>query len=244
MSRGLDTAGAARRASCVQALDRRVSTRLIRSAEPRQGSLTFRSEDTGTIHSMENFLDGIAASPKLLLIPLALLVLGVLGYFVNRGSARTSRRSLALAERQEVRREAALDVRLISATCRIDDEERKYVYDIVIRNPSDRPNSIAEAELWIEYEVGGSPVTVKARWRPSQTDPPTGALTLPLALAANGSVAGSLQITVARAILEDRAVDRLRLVLTDTFGTDLVVPSEFVQEQVTRIEEPDGPSDD
>jgi hypothetical protein len=188
---------------------------------------------------MDDFLDGAAASPKLALIPVVLVVLAILGYLVSRRSAKTSRRSLALAERQEARRDASLDVRLISATCEIDDCERRYIYDIVLRNPSDRPNSIAEAELWFEYSVGGSLVNVKAPWRPSQADPPPGVLTLPLALGANGSGAGSLQITVARALLEDHFIERLKLVLTDTFGTDFMLSSEFVQEQISHIEEPD-----
>ncbi len=119
------------------------------------------------LNQVGDFLDGAAASPKLALIPVGVAILAVLGYVVNRRGAKTSRRSLALAERQEARREALLDIRLISATCEINDDERTYVYDLVIRNPSDRANSIAEAELWLEYNVGGSVLNVKAPWLPS-----------------------------------------------------------------------------
>lgn len=184
-----------------------------------------------------DFLDGAAASPKLALVPVGVVVLALLGYLVNRRGAKTSRRSLALAERQEARREALLDIRLISATCEINDDERTYVYDLVIRNPSDRANSIAEAELWLEYNVGGSVLNVKAPWRPSQSAPPPGQLSLPLALAANGSEAGSLQIAVTQALVEGRSIERLQLVLTDTFGTAFTLPSEFVQERISHIEE-------
>lgn len=184
---------------------------------------------------MDDILHEVAASPVLALIPLALLALTLLGYLVSRRNARTSQRSLALAERQETRRKASLEVRLLSATCQITERERRYVYDIVIRNPSDRPNSIAEAELWFEIQVGESQIHVKAPWRHSQDKPPPGALALPLALAANGSQAGYLQITVARALLEGHSIDRLKLVLVDTFGTNFVLHSEFVQEQVLPI---------
>ncbi|HSX69002.1 hypothetical protein [Nocardioides sp.] len=183
-----------------------------------------------------DFLDGVAASPKLALVPAGVLLLGLLGYIVNRRGGKTSRRSLALAERQEARREALLDIRLISATCAVDDGERNYVYDLVIRNPSDRANSVAEAELWLEYEVGGLVLNVKAPWRPSQAVTPPGNLRLPLALAANGSEAGSLQITVAQALIEGRSIERLQLVLTDTFGTAVTLRSEFVQERISHIE--------
>lgn len=186
---------------------------------------------------VDDFLDGAAASPKLALIPVAVVVLALLGYLANRRGAKTSRRSLALSERQEARREALLDIRLISATCEINDDERTYVYDLVIRNPSDRANSIAEAELWLEYSVGGSVVNVKAPWRPSRPATPYGRLILPLALAANGSEAGSLQITVAQALVEGRSIERLQLVLTDTFGTAIPLPSEFVQERISHVEE-------
>lgn len=189
------------------------------------------------LNQVGDFLDGAAASPKLALIPVGLAILAVLGYLVNRRGAKTSRRSLALAERQEARREALLDIRLISATCEINDDERTYVYDLVIRNPSDRANSIAEAELWLEYNVGGAVLNVKAPWLPSRSAPPSGQLSLPIALAANGSEAGSLQITVAQALVEGRSIERLQLVLTDTFGTAFTLPSEFVQERISHVEE-------
>ncbi|GAB2732070.1 hypothetical protein [Nocardioides pakistanensis] len=189
------------------------------------------------LNQVGDFLDGAAASPKLALIPVGVAILAVLGYLVNRRGAKTSRRSLALAERQEARREALLDIRLISATCEINDDERTYVYDLVIRNPSDRANSIAEAELWLEYNVGGSVLNVKAPWLPSRSAPPSGQLILPIALAANGSEAGSLQITVAQALVEGRSIERLQLVLTDTFGTAFTLPSEFVQERISHVEE-------
>lgn len=189
------------------------------------------------LNHMGDFLDGAAASPKLALVPVGVVVLALLGYLVTRRGAKTSRRSLALAERQEARREALLDMRLISATCEINDDKRTYVYDLVIRNPSDRANSIAEAELWLEYNVGGSVLNVKAPGRASQCAPPSGQMSLPLALAANGSEAGSLQITVAQALVEKRSIERLQLVLTDTFGNAFTLPSEFVQERISHIEE-------
>ncbi|GAA2164089.1 hypothetical protein GCM10009826_36980 [Humibacillus xanthopallidus] len=186
---------------------------------------------------MNELIEWFQDTPKLGLVPIAMLLLGVAGYRLTRRNSATSNKSLEISQAQEERRKATLSIRLISATCEVSDRERRYIFDLLIRNPSDRGNALAEADLCFEYAVDGRPVNLKAPWRPNESSPPPGALTLPFTIPANSAAAGSLQITTKRGLTDDRDVEELKLVLTDTFGNDITLPSQFVHEQLKKADE-------
>lgn len=179
----------------------------------------------------------LAARPELALVPVLAVVIAFLALLVNRRSGRTARRSLGVSERQELRLRPDLRIESLSATCEVRATVRSYIFDLLVRNPSDTANSVVSAELWLDYAVAGEPLVLKLAWRPAAA-PPAGALTLPLNVDANKAAAGSLHVDVPRDLLAGVAVDRLRLVLTDTFEGVHVVSTEFVQE---RVEDEEGP---
>ena len=87
--------------------------------------------------------------------------------------------------------------------------------------------------MLLDYEVDGSAVAVKVPWRSGHRDDLPGELVLPISIAANGAAAGSLQISVAKDLVGDHTIDRIRLVLSDSFSTEFGLTSEFIQEQVS-----------
>lgn len=167
----------------------------------------------------------------LVVVPVLVVVIAFLALLVNRRSGSTARRSLAVSERQELRRQPDLRIEALSATCEVRATARSYIFDLLVRNPSDTANSVVSAELWLDYAVSGEPLVLKLAWRPPVA-PPAGLLVLPLNVDANKAVAGSLHVEVPRDLLAGVAVDRLRLVLTDTFDGVHVASTEFVQERV------------
>lgn len=180
----------------------------------------------------------LAARPELALVPVLVVVIAFLALLVNRRSGRTARRSLGVSERQELRLRPDLRIESLSATCEVRATVRSYIFDLLVRNPSDAANSVVSAELWLDYAVAGEPLVLKLAWRPAAASP-AGALALPLNVDANKAAAGSLHVDVPRDLLAGVAVDRLRLVLTDTFEGVHVVSTEFVQE---RVEDEEGPA--
>jgi hypothetical protein len=78
-------------------------------------------------------------------------------------NGRTAKRALALSELQEARRDATLDLYLISSTARhsVSTGDRVLEFDIQVSNPSDRSSSVVAAELHVTYSVQRVMTTVK-----------------------------------------------------------------------------------
>lgn len=181
-------------------------------------------------------------------VPVGVLLIAMASLIVARRSGATARSALGLNQEQDERRKAGLAVRLVSAVCLRSRSERRYLFDIVVRNPSDRPNSIPEAELWIDYSLAGRPVVVRVPWRrdsdtatatPAQGAAIAGApshsggkLTLPISLATNDSTVGLLCVVVPVQLVGSSEIQRVRLMLFDTFGRSVEVNCEIVQDRV------------
>jgi hypothetical protein len=154
--------------------------------------------------------------------------------FVN---SRTARRSLRLAEAQEVRRRPILTLYLGEGYVRFLDSERVRVYAFVlsISNPSDTNNSVAEFGLQINYVtkqglrasvvVAASP-SLPDEWR---TDA-SALLQAPLKVDAHQTVAGWLPFRVSYDLLGDGSIEDYALVATDTHGNRAAKETVIVRE--------------
>jgi hypothetical protein len=72
--------------------------------------------------------------------------------FLNR---RTTKRALAISQRQEARRESHLDIYLIGSRAqrRVEKKDRIIGFEVRISNPSDSPNSAVARSGWLLYRV-------------------------------------------------------------------------------------------
>src|SRR5713101_474381 len=80
-------------------------------------------------------------------------------------SAQTAKRSLSLSERQEERRVPRLLPYLAEGYCKTDsaDEARLFAFSILVRNPTDIDNSLAQVELVVNYTLSPSNVCMAVR---------------------------------------------------------------------------------
>ncbi|MGD9796870.1 MAG: hypothetical protein AB7V15_02015 [Acidimicrobiia bacterium] len=151
---------------------------------------------------------------------LALLVSVVFG-LRNRG---TSKKALALAERQEARRESRVDVYINDSMAWRHDEGRCVGVNVVLANPADSPTSIVHAELHLTYDVRGTLATVRVRASspsPASTVPAEVAnLELPVRLDANGAVSGWFVFPLPDGLTDGRPVERYDFVTRDVHGKE------------------------
>lgn len=124
----------------------------------------------------------------------------------------------------------SLQPHLVAVKCIVQSDTRRYTYELIIRNPSDRGNSVGEADLHLEYVIGGKHITTKVPWRGLKTETIDPRLTVPLHIPANSTAAGTLEISVPTTVTAGRTIDRVELVLHDTFGERYPVSCEIITE--------------
>lgn len=153
----------------------------------------------------------------------ALLVSVVLG-LRNRG---TSKKALALAERQEARRESRVDVYVNDSMAWGHDEGRSVGVNVVLANPTDAPTSVVRSELHVTYDVQGTMTTVRVHpsgSSPSSTVPAeVVSLDLPVRLDANGAVSGWFVFLLREGLTGGRPVERYDFVTRDVHGKEQTV---------------------
>lgn len=153
---------------------------------------------------------------------LALLVSLVLG-LRNRGTAK---RALQLSERQEARRDSAIDLYLNeSVSWRQSAWGHRLVgLHILATNPTDRASSLVRAELRLTYAVDGVVTTIKVPHAsdPTMTVSPIGVtpMDLPAALDANSAVSGWLLFRLEDGLADGRPIDRYDVAVRDVHGIE------------------------
>jgi hypothetical protein len=140
--------------------------------------------------------------------------------FSNRGTAK---KALELAERQEERRIARLDLSLIDEISwrPVEGKCRWIGVRVLAVNPTDRDGSLVAADLHVTYTLAsGDGVVVKVPHGAAGVKPPEGitALEIPTRLQANGAVTGWLMFKLDDALLADRAIERYDVVIHDSRG--------------------------
>ncbi|WP_299040293.1 hypothetical protein [uncultured Pseudokineococcus sp.] len=162
----------------------------------------------------------------------AALLIAFVTLLYTRSAERQGRKATAAAETQALADLPAIKIDYVSGGCKIGRKTRVYTFDLVVRNLSDRPNSLASAELRLDYKVGDDRlVTTKVRWAaPGKQQPEGDYLGMPTLLAPRETIHGRIEIAVPQAVLNGKPVEHLRLVIEDTFGTAYSVSTAFVQE--------------
>lgn len=120
---------------------------------------------------------------------------------VAKRNASTARKALSLAESQEERRLARLDVTVEAATLNRHSQIGSQVFEVTVLavNPTDRDGSIIRVELVATYSSSGQPVVVRFP-ADVHTSPEAGHvahLAVPSAVKANGALRGTVSFTVA-----------------------------------------------
>lgn len=174
--------------------------------------------------AVDQFFQALASNPYLILVPVGALVVAVLSAALSVLSLMTSRQSLRISKLQEKRRHEKLSFDVLSVVRDTTGTSDVYKYEIEVRNPSDRSNSVAHADLKILYLVDGALATASAR--PARE--PANGLTVLEDIPANQSRTADFQFVLPKGAISDYPIDHVTLVLTDTFGVECERRSEHV----------------
>lgn len=152
-------------------------------------------------------------------------------------AAWTSRQALTISRRQEQRRLSPLDLYLANACIyRVGEERRRiYVFQIVVTNSADVPNSLRSAELQVRYVRDGRPgplLSVPHSAEAAADIPSAGpVLTVPSSIAARGVLAGAITFNVPGEIVAGVDVESYRLSVSDALGRVSDVEAILLQER-------------
>jgi hypothetical protein len=175
--------------------------------------------------------------------PKTIIALGAaVGGWASAGIAlknsRSARSQLGIAQDQESRRKPDLDLYLVEGRYERLPGWMRYAFSIVVRNVSDRPNSIASAVLVIRYRSdGGSTLLARIAHTAPQFNGSSAisiqsAVTLPVNIDANKAAAGIISFDVNENVVSPMVIEDYELELIDTFGertsVTMVLLSEIV----------------
>jgi hypothetical protein len=159
------------------------------------------------------------------------LVLGVR----NRGTAK---RALALSEAQEARRAAKVELHVNEALSwrRRSEGDRLLGFHLLVTNPTDRQNSLVDAELHLTYGLNGVLTTVKVPHLTNATGItlPTEVdlIEMPTRLDANQAVSGWFVFRITDGLTLNRPIDRYDVIIRDVHGIDETVQVSLFREAV------------
>lgn len=157
-------------------------------------------------------------------------------------SARTSKRSLQLAEMQDKRRKPELIPYLSIAYYKPapSDKYSVYAFSISICNPSDIDNAIAFLELQVSYTLPeGTIMTLKVPHDPKLSinfnDIEHVHFTIPNPIGAHQTIAGWVFFNIDNTLITDFDIDSYKLVITDSHDVSChlepIIVREFVDEK-------------
>lgn len=166
-------------------------------------------------------------------VPVASALVAVLALLVTTSSRNTARKALALAQRQEERRLARVDVSLIDGiSWRPAERGTRWIgMKVLAVNPTDRDGTLIGADLHVTYTLpSADSIVVKVPPSGAGVTFPDGIVTLeiPVRLPANGAVSGWFMYKVDDAFIPG-PIDRYDAVIRDSRG-----PVETVQAWVLR----------
>ena len=150
----------------------------------------------------------------------------LLALAVGLWNRSTAKRALTLAEQQEARREARIDLSLDESVSwrNAYPGGRLLGFHLLITNPTDRPSSLVGAELRLTYGSDLVITTVKVRHDQEVRDaalPETvRPLELPARLDSNGAVAGWFLFRVDGGLTGGHPIDRYDVAVRDVHGIE------------------------
>lgn len=167
----------------------------------------------------------LLGDPKVWIPALALLV-SLISVFLSWRSSRIARRALAISESQEKRRQPQLGIYLANGYRQHAPNGQLFCFSVSVTNPTDINNSIARAELQINYLLEND---VKTTCR-LQHNPAVGEVasrnaveaatifSLPMRIDAHQTVSGWFLFALDNQVIGKGSVDTHRLILEDTHG--------------------------
>ncbi|MCC5577248.1 hypothetical protein IMZ11_16605 [Microtetraspora sp. AC03309] len=119
------------------------------------------------------------------------------------------------------------------AYCELNEDESRYIFPILVRNPSEIENAIARAELWIGYRRHGVRYVVKVphddRIGVEIQKAGEAALILPAAIDIRGAISGAIGFTIPAGLIEDSEIQDFTLRLEDSRGQTIDIPKIFIE---------------
>lgn len=163
-------------------------------------------------------------------VAVAAFLISIFNLYFNWQSRR-------LARAQERRRLPRLVPSLINGYFQNDRDAggRAYVFHVIVMNPTDSNNAIAEADLAITYLTADrAQMTIKIRANESPAlnfvKGQDTNLSVPASISAHNAVSGWLRFHVPAALLTQMAIESYRLIFTDPHREEASVAPILVQE--------------
>jgi len=154
------------------------------------------------------------------------LTVAIASAVVSWLSFRSSRRALAISERQEKRHEPSLGIYYAHGYRQVVPQRQLFGFFVSVSNPTDIDNSIVRAEIQITCLLqGGAKTILKLEHNPAvgQGTGTHGAGTahvfsLPARIDAHQTLSGWLLYAVDNEVIREGTIDSHRLILEDTHG--------------------------
>jgi len=156
----------------------------------------------------------------IVLIPIIATVVSVWSAIV---SARAAKRSLAISEQQESRRQPLLSPYLFKGYFKQFKNEKIFVFSISVSNATDVDNAIVHLELEVSY-VSAQNVCMKfkipheAKLVKNLDVGEIKPFNLPVSIGSHQAIAGWALFNVTEAMLNEGALDSYKVILTDSHG--------------------------
>jgi len=155
------------------------------------------------------------------LIALAAAIIALASAVYSASSARTAKKAYRLAAEQDARRNPQLIPYLSDAYIVISDTKTETAVSVTLANRSDIDNSIARAELVVEYHRDDNRITTL---RIPPTEDISGLplksenlLDIPRAIPSHQTVVGWLVFSIPKWILQDTVIDSYALSIYDSY---------------------------
>ncbi len=148
---------------------------------------------------------------------------------------RLGKRSLQLAERQDLHRRPNLFIYLADGYCKFKEASRFLAFSISVSNPSDVDNSIALAELQIDYTLLSSvcmavKIPLAGNLAAQFGRPGLTVLVPPVRIDAHQTVAGWVIFELKNSLVGESRIDSYTLLIRDSHGTTVKLEHAIIRE--------------
>lgn len=168
-------------------------------------------------------------------IAIVSLCVSIAGFSVTLLNSYFTWQNRKLALRQEQRKVPSLVCSLIHGFQKTGEIGRSFSIHVLIRNPSDINNAVANAELLIEYLTErGILMTVKLQSVREMPDEfvrgQSDSVTIPAKIGSHEAISGWLHFFAPDELLKGRSIESYSLVLTDTHDQRTDISTNLIQE--------------
>ncbi|HEX7373815.1 MAG TPA: hypothetical protein VF277_02505, partial [Steroidobacteraceae bacterium] len=102
----------------------------------------------------------------------------------------------------------------------------EYMFRIRVKNPTEANNAITAGELEVRYFIDNTLIALRL-----SSSEALGTVSIPVDIAAGGSIEGDVRFFAAADLLKDRTPQDFVVVFTDTFDNKSTIPVEIIHER-------------